>query len=238
MGPAVTGGATCVVHLADPGGLSPRHDRVLSEQEAERAARFVREADRARYVAATALLRAAAGALTGMPPAAVALDRSCPRCGKPHGRPRLPGTGLHASIAHSGACVAVALTRAGPVGVDVEEIGAAPDEALLVAACAPQERPHARDAVGFFRCWTRKEAVLKATGDGLEVPMTAVAVTPPAAPPALVAYGARPLEARLLDFEPRAGYAGAVAVLTRDPVELAVREGTALLVAAPAGRAA
>jgi hypothetical protein len=50
----------------------------------------------------------------------VVVDRSCPSCGRHHGRPHLPGTGLDVSISHSGATVAVAVSNAGPVGVDAQ----------------------------------------------------------------------------------------------------------------------
>jgi len=66
-----------------------------------------------------------AGRATGDDPAAIVVDRTCHTCGEPHGRPRLPGTRLEASISHSGDIVAVALAEAGPVGVDIEQLSAA-----------------------------------------------------------------------------------------------------------------
>ncbi len=96
----------------------------------------------------------------------------CLGCGGPHGRPTVPGDAVHFSLSHSGDLVMTALADV-PVGVDVEKIpgphtvadvGPAlhPDESAELDALAPAHRPAA-----FGRCWTRKEAYLKATGAGL-----------------------------------------------------------------------
>lgn len=103
-----------------------------------------------------------------------------------NGKPALadPTTGLHFSLAHTDDVCVVAVTRLGPVGVDVERVQPAiPDlEAIVHRWFAPEEaaailrrsgdaRPEA-----FLRCWTRKEAYLKATGTGLTTPLGHVAV--------------------------------------------------------------
>jgi 4'-phosphopantetheinyl transferase len=197
---------------------------LLSDEERARALRHHRPEDRARSAGGAALLRSVVGGLTGIAPGAVAVGRRCARCGGPHGRPELPGTGLYASISHAGSWVVVAVTRAGPVGVDIEPASfdagrdcevrgewgwlrarvAGPSEASVVA---PDDNP--------LMVWTRKEAVLKATGEGLTTPMPEVVVTPPSQPPALLRHARRPdLACRLSDLASVDGYAGAVAVLT------------------------
>ena len=76
--------------------------------------------------------------------------RVCPRCGSAeHGRPHARGTDAHVSLAYAGDLGVVAWSTAGPVGVDVEESG-----------------PPVGD-FGDRRGWTRIEALLKATGQGL-----------------------------------------------------------------------
>ena len=131
----------------------------------------------------------------------------CHGCGGPHGRPAVPGGAVHFSLSHSGAWVAVALAET-PVGVDVEEVPDAqtvrdiapllhPGETAELAALDAEERAEA-----FARCWTRKEAYLKATGAGLsEAPAKSYVGTGlrPASPPGWVT----------IDHELEPGYAAA-----------------------------
>jgi 4'-phosphopantetheinyl transferase len=219
----------CELYLAELGQLLPWHHGLLTGTEEQRAARYRFAADRDRFVLATALLRLAAAAHAGIDPAAVRLDRSCDRCGEPHGRPRLPGTSLHASISHSGDLVAVALTSAGPVGVDVEEIRPRDYEPLIPRVCGPQERPHVASAGDFYTYWTRKEAVLKATGSGLRMPMTKLTVTPPGSAPALLALDGDPPPCQLMDVTAGSGYAAAIAVLTAAEAPVRMADSAALL---------
>ena len=100
-------------------------------------------------------------------PAGLVFDRTC-RCGEPHGKPTLDG-GPAFSLTHAGAVVGVAVLGGGPVGLDVEPVRVLPDlDAMARHVGAPAE------PAAFFRAWTRKEALLKATGDGLTSPMNAI----------------------------------------------------------------
>lgn len=93
----------------------------LDDRERQRVDRAVGEADRARFLLGAALLRTVAGSMLGISAEAVTVDRACLDCGRWHGRPTLPGTGLETSVSHSGAVVTVAaLAGGGRVGVDVE----------------------------------------------------------------------------------------------------------------------
>jgi 4'-phosphopantetheinyl transferase len=83
----------------------------------------------------------------------------------------------------------------------------------------------------FFTYWTRKEAVVKATGDGLAVPLRRVRVTPPGVAPALLAYPDRTLTVQMRDLAPGPGYAAALAVVTGAPVEVRERPAAGLLAA-------
>ncbi|MEJ7833843.1 MAG: 4'-phosphopantetheinyl transferase superfamily protein [Nocardioides sp.] len=136
---------------------------LLSPDELARAAAGRRSGP---FVAGAVLLRLAVCRRTGVAPEAVRVRRCCPECGGFHGRPELPGTGLTASISHSGDLVAVAVTDAGWVGVDVEVVREVPPS-LLSRVLSAHERGLATDAASFFAIWTIKEALLKASGQGV-----------------------------------------------------------------------
>jgi 4'-phosphopantetheinyl transferase len=239
-------GVACEIYLARLARLRPAHFGVLDDAEQRRAAAYRQAGDRDRFALGAALLRIAAGHILGAGAASIPVDRTCADCGQQHGRPMLPGTGLHVSVAHSADLVAVALTRAGPVGVDVEVDAAGPavldksglDKSGLDAigldaigldaiglACGPTERTQVRSRADFLTFWTRKEAVLKATGEGLRRPMTDLVVTPPGTPPALVAVAARqPPPCQLADIPCPDDYLGAAAVLTASQVVFTAAE--------------
>lgn len=148
---------------------------LLDAEERARLDRFRRAADAARYLSAHALARLALGGRLSVDPAALTFDRTC-RCGQPHGKPRLDGPGPGFSMTHAGDLVGVAV-HAGPVGLDVEQVRPLSDlDAMAAHACAPGET--VADAGAFFRLWTRKEALLKSTGEGLSTPMSDITLTP------------------------------------------------------------
>lgn len=149
---------------------------VLDEEERRRVAAFRRPEDRVMYAASHTALRVLLGGVLEIPPARVTLVRlPCPGCGALHGRPAVAGPAgdrVHFSLSHTDGLALVALA-ARPVGVDVERLPSArtateaasalhPLEQAELAALAVADRPAA-----FARCWTRKEAYLKGTGEGL-----------------------------------------------------------------------
>jgi 4'-phosphopantetheinyl transferase len=203
---------------------------MLSDVEARRRAAYVREDDRARFTLGAVLLRLIAGARLRLDPAAVRVDRTCPSCGRPHGRPRIPDGGLHVSVTHSGDVTGIAATAVGPVGVDVEIVRSFEYRAMLDDVLGPEERKREPTLEEFFRYWTRKEAVLKATGAGLAVPLWSVVVTPPDRAPDVVRYDGGPKPAlQMMDCPPAPGYEGAVTVLSVEPVAFGVRDAGVLL---------
>lgn len=144
----------------------------LSADERARAARFHFARDRARFLRGRAALRRLLAGYADREPHALVFAPGA------HGKPAMPGTGLEFNLSHSGGCAVLAVTRGRRVGVDVERIRAeratlavarrffAPTEAAAVTAAPPAER-----ALTFFRCWTRKEAYVKARGEGLSLPL-------------------------------------------------------------------
>jgi 4'-phosphopantetheinyl transferase len=223
---------TCEVWWASATWMRPWHADVLSDDERARRGGLWDAGHRAQYTVAAALLRLVAAPLTAQPAARVVVDRSCPTCDRPHGRPRLPGTGLHVSISHSGATVAVAVSGAGAVGVDVQQVQADSVDELSPLVLADSEARHVAVARDFFTYWTRKEALVKATGDGVTVPLSEVVVTPPGTPPRLFGYPRQgELAAQLRDLSPGLGYVGALAVLSPGPVVVHERSAEQLLTA-------
>ena len=196
------------------------HVDLLDPHERGRLAKLRLPADRARFVTAAALLRLVVAAELKADPADVRVDRSCDRCGGPHGKPRIPTSGLHVSVSHSGDLAAVALTRAGPVGIDVEAKSPRDVDALTATVLSPSEvLTHPDD---FYVYWCRKEAVVKATGAGLRVPPVDVVVSDAREPARLMTYQGRSIDCALRDLDVRPGYAGAIAVLAAGSVRVEV----------------
>jgi 4'-phosphopantetheinyl transferase len=217
----------CVIWWATPRSHRPALDDLLDDVERDRASAYRQRADRVRFTLGAVVLRMAAARAIGAAPHEVTVRRACPRCAAPHGRPELPGAGLHVSVSHSGDRIVVAMTRLAPVGVDVEEVRAVDVDALaglVLGPAAPE------DVAGFHVVWCRKEAVVKATGDGLHADLRAVRVSPAAEPARLLSYPDRPdLEATLTDLRPGPGYAGALAVLHRHAPVLREYDASTLL---------
>jgi 4'-phosphopantetheinyl transferase len=119
--------------------------------------------------ATRALLASTAAWCASAPPGSVTLGRTA------SGAPLLGGgaAGLHASLSHTGGMIAVAVSRRGPVGIDVEAVRPLPALALSKRWFAPEETewllglPEDRAGVGFLLLWTGKEAVAKLYGTGL-----------------------------------------------------------------------
>jgi len=225
---------------------SPRLAELLDQTEQGRWAAYRREEDRERFLVGCALAKTVLAGYTGQQPAGVRFDRTCDACAKPHGKPVAVGIDLEHSVTHSGDLVAVAVART-PVGVDVEQLdgrarplgGGDPqalarlvlgaDEQAVLAAIRPSARARA-----FLVAWTRKEAVTKATGDGLRVSFSDVVMAETRGAPRLVSwpYPQPPETVSLRDLAAEPGYVAALAVIGRcDAVR--ARDGSALLAARP-----
>jgi 4'-phosphopantetheinyl transferase len=222
---------------------SAQHAALLDEAERRRWAAYRRDADRERFLTGCALAKTALARYTGQRPADVRFDRTCGRCGEPHGKPVLVGGGGQHSVTHSGDLVAVAVARA-PVGVDVEQLDGrrrplgrdGDPDGLARIVLSPAERavlagvPQAGRARAFLVAWTRKEAVTKAAGDGLGAAFSHVVVAADAGPPRLVSwpYPRSPDDVSLLDLDVADGYVAALAVIGRCAT-VRTRNGSALL---------
>lgn len=205
---------------------------LLDAAERERWATLRRPEDRAEFAAGRVLARRAVGVLLGIEPAEVRLHARCPICGGAHGKPVVvgrPEVGL--SIAHAGTCVGVAVADGAQVGLDIErEVPLSDPLNPGAGVLHPLERdalaalPPARRTPAFLRCWTRKEAILKATGEALTTAMDTLQVSPPDKPPSVLRWpGATARDVRLHDLEPGAGYAACIAALTHLPLRISER---------------
>lgn len=152
---------------------------LLDDDERGRASRFRFAGDRARFVAAHAMTRIAIGRATGCPPDALRFTAG------PFGKPRLAESAIDVrfNLSHAGDRALLALTRGREVGIDIEEhrpldvldLAArffAVDEIHALEALPASEREEA-----FYRCWTRKEAFIKALGLGLSLPLDCFSVS-------------------------------------------------------------
>lgn len=193
---------------------------ILSADERDRAARFHFDRDRRRFVAARAALRETIADDLGMSPVDVRFE-----LGR-FGKPRLAaGMRRRFNLSHSDAYAVIALTSDAEVGVDLEHVREIEDcDRLAATVFSVRERaelealPPADRLRGFFAGWTRKEAYIKATGDGLQQPLADFDVRlAPDRPPRLLRVKHRPAEVSrwsMWAWEPVPGYLAALCVET------------------------
>ena len=191
---------------------------VLSDDERRRAERFRQPRHRRRFTAGWGLTRALLGAYSATPPQDLEL-----RYG-PKGKPALcrPSGGPEFNLSHSGEQIVVALSRDHPLGVDIEQLRQI-REALPIARkhfsagelARLEALPASEFMTGFFHCWTRKEALIKAVGEGVFVALDRFDVSlGPGEPARLLALDGEATRAAswsLFHLEPTAGVIGALA---------------------------
>jgi 4'-phosphopantetheinyl transferase len=193
----------------------------LSADERTRAARFQFPKDQQHFVAARGTLRMILARY---------LDRAPDRfefCYNPFGKPELaPGGdtgGLRFNLSHSQGLALYALTRDQEIGVDLEGVRADFEwEDIASRSFSPAEVealrlvPAALRAEAFFNCWTRKEAFVKARGEGLSLPLDQFEVSVAPGEPARLLRTAGDLQEAsqwsIRELEPAPGYSAAVAV--------------------------
>lgn len=160
-------------HLDPTPAKSREFQQWLSGDEAARHARFRFERDRDRYLARRGLLRMLLGRYLHIPPADVRFLYG------EHGKPMLAQSDLSFNMSESGGCAIYAVTRDRRIGVDIEQIRNTPGlEHIARRFFSEAEHALLRDCPNneekkqtFFRCWARKEALIKALGQGLHIPL-------------------------------------------------------------------
>lgn len=171
--------------LALPAGELERHARILAIDERSRAERFRFPVHRDRFIAGRGIQRRILAGYLGVEPAAIVYH-----IGK-HGKLSVDATEVRFNVSNAGDRLLLAVALGREIGVDLEEVRAMPDAAPIARrffssveneafAAVP---PDARDRA-FFTCWTRKEAFIKAVGEGLSRPLDSFDVTLRAGEPA------------------------------------------------------
>ena len=197
---------------------------VLSDAERQRATRFAFDRDARRFILARARLRQLLAARLGERPESVELVYGA------HGKPalarRFADCDLRFNVSHRDEVAVYAFSSGRAIGIDVEAVRAVPHADAIAAhlfsdrenaayrALDPRDRP-----LGFFHCWTRKEAFVKALGDGLCHPLDRFDVSlAPGEPAAVLRVEDMPGDRcgwRLQSFSPAPGFVGAVVVACR-----------------------
>ena len=214
--------------------LDPAEERLaalratLAADERERAARYRFDVHRCAFEACRGAVREILGSYLTLAPAAVRFQYG------PQGKPALPPDGepLVFSVSHSGELGICAVARQGALGADVERVRPL-DDALAIAErfFSPAERAALRTLqppaleTGFFTAWTRKEAFIKALGEGLSHPLADFDVTLLPDEPARLLRVAGDDEAptrwRLTPLDPAPGYVAALAAT--EPIDAVAR---------------
>lgn len=212
----------CIVPLYAGPHTVRRMYALLSPAERVRAARFAFDRDRRTFVMSHGILRRVLGVVCGENPSRLRFRQGLR--GKPYLVDAPPG--LQFNLSHTEGFCLVGVTRGAAIGVDVERVRATDDMPALVRQCfsiAEQREldtlPVADRCRAFFKGWTRKEAFIKAIGDGLSYPLESFDVSvAPDVPARLLAIG---------------GSVTAAADWTMDALEPAPDVQAAVAVAAP-----
>jgi 4'-phosphopantetheinyl transferase len=195
---------------------------ILAVDERARATRYRFERDRRRFVVGRGLLRVLLGRYLEIAPERI--DIRYKSAGRPYVAAPEP---IQFSLSRAPELVLYAFAKNRPIGIDVEQIRDQPD-ALSIAerffsrheSAALRALPADRQAVGFIDCWTRKEAYLKARGEGLATPLNRFEVSlEPGAPARLQWVAGDPEEPQrwsLRALEAITGHVAAICVRGHD----------------------
>jgi 4'-phosphopantetheinyl transferase len=207
--------------LEQPAGLVHDLARLLSSNEQTRAARFHFERDRRRFIVSHGVLRIIVGRYLGTGPAQLRFRYESH--GKPYLSTEFNQRGFRFNQAHSNELTVYAFTLGHELGIDVECIRSLPDAEQIAAQFFSAQENIALHALpadqrleAFFNCWTRKEAYIKAIGDGLSHPLDQFQVSLSSDEPArlLDVRGSSEEAARwtMASWAPAPGYVAALVV--------------------------
>lgn len=211
-----------VTHLAATSEAVRAARPLLSEAERDRACRFAFDRDARRFVLARARLRQLLATRLGV--GAQAVEFAYGPYGKPVLARRFADSNLQFNVSHCddlAACVFSWGQRGHAIGIDVEAVRDMSDADVIAGRYFSRSENATYRAlepgdktVGFFNCWTRKEAFVKASGDGLATPLDRFDVTlAPGEPARVLRVEDTPGDSGwwLDSFCPAAGYVAAIA---------------------------
>lgn len=198
-----------------------RYWPLLAADEQARANRFHFDRDKNRYVVARAVLRLIIGRYLALPPEQIIFTYS--EYDKPALAPISGGERLQFNVSHSGGLALMAFCLDAAVGIDVEKQRPLDDSEQIAEqffsateVAVFKSLPARKRNEAFFNCWTRKEAFIKAIGEGLSYPLDAFDVTFTPGEPArlLQIQGSETAAAAwsIYSFKPKAGWVTAVAI--------------------------
>jgi 4'-phosphopantetheinyl transferase len=232
---------TCHTWWARADDARPSLRARLDADEQQRLIALRRPVDRDRFLVTWSLTRLALASYLDLAPAMIRISRTCPKCRRPHGKPRLTPPApapIELSVSHSGNRIAVEFAWGTAVGIDVEQLRSdVPVDELAPQVLTAQEAEQLRGfdgperTAGFLTYWTRKEAVLKALGHGLTVDLRSFSVSGPGERPRLYSWPPQPAirtELSLHNLNPGTGYVGSLAVIGNCR-RLVDRDGSTLL---------
>jgi 4'-phosphopantetheinyl transferase len=205
-----------IAHVSKAQDSLPFLEPCLDHHDCERAARFRFPADRARFVLGRGMLRKCLGHYLERPPESVELGYT------ELGRPVFPADDkIQFSISHTQDLVALAVTDGAHIGIDLEAVQPQVDLFELAERVFSSEdlalfqaHPSGEKLAAFYRAWTRKEAYLKARGEGIAEGLQRISVSMD--PEEVLSIQDRRHESaaekwHLLSLPLPAGYAGTVA---------------------------
>jgi 4'-phosphopantetheinyl transferase len=212
------------IPLEDPPLPMRAFKGLLSRDELARAHRLRYHDDQQRAVVGRGALRLILGTLLQVDPTELVF------AAQERGKPVLQAEGeyeIDFNVSHSGGWILIGISKRGCVGVDIEQVRPVPNFDRLASRYFTSGEhsvitslPESDRLPAFFRCWTRKEAVMKATGSGINGGLNTFEVSVrPGEPPALLTPGvSSDLKGPWTIWAgiPAAGYLAALAVKGRE----------------------
>lgn len=206
-------------YINKPPSETDNFRNILSQDELQKADRYKFDSDRNNYITCRAILRNILSQYTDFSPEDINFSYT------DKGKPYLKNNEINFNVAHSNNYAVYALIKEKEVGIDLEFLREIPD-ALKIASryfssseiTDLKKISDAKLDRAFLNCWTRKEAFIKATGDGLSYPLSDFSVSLDSDLPEILLIKKKPNEIKkwsLYDVEVEAGYISSLAVMSQ-----------------------